>query len=36
MVSTAYLPAAHDSLCPVFREVAVPSPPWMASPEEGS
>jgi DNA-3-methyladenine glycosylase I len=32
LVSTGYLPGAHDSRCPVYREIAALSPPWLRRP----
>ena len=29
LVSTGYLPGAHDPGCPVYRRIAVLEPPWM-------
>ncbi len=29
LVSTGYLPGAHDPGCPVYAEIAVLQPPWM-------
>lgn len=29
LVSTGYLPGAHDPACPVYRRVAALGPPWM-------
>ncbi len=31
LMSTGYLPGAHDPDCPVFAEIAVLNPPWMNS-----
>jgi DNA-3-methyladenine glycosylase I len=30
LVSTGYLPGAHDPTCPVHAEIARLTPPWMA------
>lgn len=30
LMSTGYLPGAHDEDCPVYAEIAALSPPWMA------
>ena len=30
LMSTGYLPGAHDESCPVFAEIAALAPPWMA------
>jgi len=30
LISTGYLPGAHDPACPVFRRIADVRPPWMA------
>ena len=30
LMSTGYLPGAHDDDCPVFREIAALNPPWMS------
>ena len=32
LVSTGYLPGAHDPDCPVFREILECSPPWTTIP----
>ena len=29
LLSTGYLPGAHDSDCPVFARIAEQNPPWM-------
>ena len=29
LVSTGYLPNAHDSDCPIFAQIALLNPPWM-------
>jgi len=29
LISTGYLPSAHDRSCPVYEEIAQLSPPWM-------
>jgi DNA-3-methyladenine glycosylase I len=29
LLSTGYLPGAHDESCPVYRKVAKLKPPWM-------
>ena len=29
LMSTGYLPGAHDEDCPVFRQIAALKPPWM-------
>jgi DNA-3-methyladenine glycosylase I len=29
LVSTGYLPGAHDTECPIYRQVALLEPPWM-------
>ncbi|HMG35095.1 MAG TPA: DNA-3-methyladenine glycosylase I [Blastocatellia bacterium] len=29
LISTGYLPGAHDQTCPVFARVAAKRPPWM-------
>jgi DNA-3-methyladenine glycosylase I len=34
LVSTGYLPGAHDPRCPVYREIAALRPPWMGAAEE--
>jgi DNA-3-methyladenine glycosylase I len=31
LISTGYLPGAHDESCPVFARVASKRPPWMLS-----
>lgn len=31
LVSTGYLPGAHNPMCPVFGRIAVLEPPWMRS-----
>ena len=31
LMSTGYLPGAHDEDCPVFGEIAALDPPWMAA-----
>ena len=31
LISTGYLPGAHDSWCPVYAEIASLNPPWMAA-----
>jgi len=30
LMSTGYLPGAHDQSCPVFAKVIKKNPPWMA------
>ena len=30
LMSTGYLPGAHDADCPVFKQIAALNPPWMA------
>lgn len=32
LMSTGYLPGAHRDSCPVFKQIAALSPPWMRSP----
>lgn len=32
LLSTGYLPGAHESRCPVFARVAARRPPWMRAP----
>lgn len=32
LMSTGYLPGAHDPDCPVYRRIARANPPWMAQP----
>jgi DNA-3-methyladenine glycosylase I len=32
LVSTGYLPGAHDPGCPVYQEIATLPPPWMKAP----
>ncbi|MGA7614777.1 MAG: DNA-3-methyladenine glycosylase I [Thermoanaerobaculia bacterium] len=29
LISTGYLPGAHDETCPVFRKISRQKPPWM-------
>jgi DNA-3-methyladenine glycosylase I len=29
LISTGYLPGAHDETCPVYKKIARLSPPWM-------
>ncbi len=31
LISTGYLPGAHDPRCPTYREIAELDPPWMAA-----
>ena len=31
LMSTGYLPGAHDTRCPVYAKVAAQAPPWMRS-----
>ena len=33
LMSTGYLPDAHHKTCPVYRQIAALSPPWMTSPQ---
>lgn len=33
LLSTGYLPGAHDKSCPAFRQIARMRPPWMRSAE---
>jgi 3-methyladenine DNA glycosylase len=33
LMSTGYLPGAHESSCPVFSTIAALRPPWMVRPE---
>lgn len=33
LVSTGYLPGAHDPECPVFARIAKKEPPWMRMPD---
>jgi DNA-3-methyladenine glycosylase I len=32
LMSTGYLPGAHDETCPVYAEIARLSPPWLSRP----
>ncbi|HEX9709241.1 MAG TPA: DNA-3-methyladenine glycosylase I [Candidatus Thermoplasmatota archaeon] len=34
LLSTGYLPGAHDPACPVHREILRLSPPWLSVPSE--
>jgi DNA-3-methyladenine glycosylase I len=29
LISTGYLPGAHEKTCPVFARIATKRPPWM-------
>ena len=31
LISTGYLPGAHEIWCPIYAQIAVLDPPWMAS-----
>lgn len=31
LMSIGYLPGAHDSTCPMYRQIAATNPPWMAT-----
>jgi len=35
LLSTGYLPGAHDRSCPVFRTIARLGPPWMTAAQPG-
>lgn len=35
LVSTGYLPGAHDPRCPIYHEIAALRPPWVGADEEG-
>lgn len=35
LVSTGYLPGAHDDDCPVYRKIARAKPAWMRKPAKG-
>ena len=30
LMSSGYLPGAHDETCPVFQQIAALNPPWMS------
>lgn len=34
LLSTGYLPGAHETGCPIFQEIALQNPPWMKNPAE--
>ena len=34
LISTGYLPGAHDESCPVYAKIAGLNPPWMARNQE--
>ena len=36
LMSTGYLPGAHRKSCPIYREIARLSPPWMQARKAGS
>ena len=36
LISTGYLPGAHDPTCPVYAEIARLNPPWMVAQETGA